>query len=80
MLLRETVWDVLTAIERWPSWNPDVKQHLESRSISPAPDDQGGAMRHAFMSIHKAFGTYLEGMTRVAETAQSRNPGACRRR
>jgi hypothetical protein len=21
----ETVWDVLTAIERWPSWNPDVK-------------------------------------------------------
>jgi uncharacterized protein YndB with AHSA1/START domain len=20
-----TVWDVLTAIERWPSWNPDVK-------------------------------------------------------
>jgi hypothetical protein len=21
----ETVWDVLTAIERWPSWNPDIK-------------------------------------------------------
>jgi hypothetical protein len=21
----ETVWDVLTAIDRWPSWNPDVK-------------------------------------------------------
>jgi hypothetical protein len=21
----ETVWDVLTDIERWPSWNPDVK-------------------------------------------------------
>jgi uncharacterized protein YndB with AHSA1/START domain len=21
----ETVWDVLTAIERWPSWNPEVK-------------------------------------------------------
>jgi hypothetical protein len=21
----ETVWDVLTEIERWPSWNPDVK-------------------------------------------------------
>jgi uncharacterized protein YndB with AHSA1/START domain len=22
---RELVWDVLTGIERWPSWNPDVK-------------------------------------------------------
>jgi uncharacterized protein YndB with AHSA1/START domain len=22
----ETVWDVLTAIERWPTWNPDVRQ------------------------------------------------------
>ena len=21
----ETVWDVLSAIDRWPSWNPDVK-------------------------------------------------------
>jgi uncharacterized protein YndB with AHSA1/START domain len=21
----ETVWDVLTDLERWPSWNPDVK-------------------------------------------------------
>jgi uncharacterized protein YndB with AHSA1/START domain len=21
----EVAWDVLTAIERWPSWNPDVK-------------------------------------------------------
>jgi uncharacterized protein YndB with AHSA1/START domain len=21
----EVVWDVLTAFERWPSWNPDVK-------------------------------------------------------
>jgi uncharacterized protein YndB with AHSA1/START domain len=21
----ETVWDVLTAFDRWPSWNPDVK-------------------------------------------------------
>lgn len=21
----EAVWDVLTAIEQWPSWNPDVK-------------------------------------------------------
>ncbi|MGH3034599.1 MAG: SRPBCC family protein, partial [Gaiellaceae bacterium] len=21
----ETVWDVLTAVERWPTWNPDVK-------------------------------------------------------
>ena len=37
-------------------------------------------MRHAFMSIHKAFGTYLEGMTRVAERAEPWNLGACRRR
>jgi hypothetical protein len=22
---REVVWDVLTSIEHWPSWNPDVK-------------------------------------------------------
>jgi hypothetical protein len=22
---REVVWDVLTGIEHWPSWNPDVK-------------------------------------------------------
>jgi uncharacterized protein YndB with AHSA1/START domain len=22
----EAAWDVLTAIERWPSWNPDVKE------------------------------------------------------
>jgi len=22
---REVVWDVLTGIERWPSWNPEVK-------------------------------------------------------
>jgi uncharacterized protein YndB with AHSA1/START domain len=22
----EGAWDVLTAIERWPSWNPDVKE------------------------------------------------------
>jgi hypothetical protein len=21
----ETVWDVLTAVERWPAWNPEVK-------------------------------------------------------
>jgi uncharacterized protein YndB with AHSA1/START domain len=21
----EAVWEVLTAFERWPSWNPDVK-------------------------------------------------------
>jgi uncharacterized protein YndB with AHSA1/START domain len=23
--VREVVWDVLTGIEQWPSWNPDVK-------------------------------------------------------
>lgn len=23
---REAAWHVLTAIERWPSWNPDVKE------------------------------------------------------
>jgi hypothetical protein len=37
-------------------------------------------MRDAFMSIHKASGTYLEGMTRVAERAEPWDPGACRRR
>ncbi len=21
----ETLWDILTAFERWPTWNPDVK-------------------------------------------------------
>jgi len=21
----ETVWEILTAVDRWPSWNPDVK-------------------------------------------------------
>jgi hypothetical protein len=37
-------------------------------------------MRQAFMSIDKAFVTYSEGMTRVAERAESWNLGACRRR
>jgi hypothetical protein len=37
-------------------------------------------MRHTLMSIHRGFETYLEGMTRVAERAEPRNPGACRRR
>ena len=23
--VREVVWEVLTGIEHWPSWNPDVK-------------------------------------------------------
>src|SRR6266511_945902 len=42
--------------------------------------DQGEEMRHAFMSIRKAFGTYSEGMTRVAERTEPWDPGACRRR
>ncbi len=37
-------------------------------------------MRAAFMSIEKAFGTYSEGMTHVAENAQLGDPCACRRR
>ena len=37
-------------------------------------------MRAAVMSIQKAFVTYSEGMTRGAEAAEPRNPGACRRR
>lgn len=37
-------------------------------------------MRITLMSIQKGFETYLEGMTRVAERAESRNLGACRRR
>jgi len=36
-------------------------------------------MRQAFMSIEKAFGTYSEGMTHVAEDAELGDPGACRR-
>jgi hypothetical protein len=37
-------------------------------------------MREAFMSTDKAFRTYSEGMTHVAENAQPGDPGACRRR
>ncbi len=37
-------------------------------------------MRQAFMSIDQAFTTYSEGMTHVAEKAQSRDPGTRRRR
>jgi uncharacterized protein YndB with AHSA1/START domain len=30
----ETVWDVLTDLERWPSWNPDVKSMSFSGAIA----------------------------------------------
>ena len=29
-----TVWDVLTAVERWPSWNPDVKSATLDGSLA----------------------------------------------
>jgi uncharacterized protein YndB with AHSA1/START domain len=36
----ERVWDVLTAIERWPAWNPDVK------SVSmDGPVERGSSFR-----------------------------------
>jgi hypothetical protein len=47
---------------------------------SGAPRRRRSDMRHAFRSIQTSLGIYSEGMTRVAETAQPRNPGACRRR
>jgi hypothetical protein len=31
----ETVWDVLTAIDRWPAWNPDVKSVSMEGSLAP---------------------------------------------
>jgi uncharacterized protein YndB with AHSA1/START domain len=31
---RELVWDVLTAIDRWPSWNPDVKSVAMSGEVA----------------------------------------------
>jgi hypothetical protein len=37
-------------------------------------------MRQAFTSIEMAFGTYPWDVARVAENAQSGDPGACRRR
>jgi len=30
----EIVWDVLTAIDRWPSWNPDVKAVSMSGAVT----------------------------------------------
>ena len=36
-------------------------------------------MRQAFTSIEMAYGTYSEGVARVAEDAQLGDPGACRR-
>ena len=31
----ETVWDVLTTIEDWPSWNPDVKTASIDGAVAP---------------------------------------------
>jgi hypothetical protein len=31
----QTVWDVLTAIDRWPAWNPDVKSVSMERPVAP---------------------------------------------
>jgi uncharacterized protein YndB with AHSA1/START domain len=32
---RDTVWDVLTTFERWPTWNPDVKSVSMQGSVAP---------------------------------------------
>ena len=34
----ETVWDVLTAIEEWPSWNPDVKEASIEGAVAPGTE------------------------------------------
>jgi hypothetical protein len=31
----QTVWDVLTAIDRWPTWNPDVKSVSMEGPVAP---------------------------------------------
>lgn len=31
----QAVWEVLTAFERWPSWNPDVKSMTLEGAIAP---------------------------------------------
>jgi uncharacterized protein YndB with AHSA1/START domain len=31
----DTVWEVLTAIDDWPTWNPDVKEASLQGSLSP---------------------------------------------
>jgi uncharacterized protein YndB with AHSA1/START domain len=31
----EAVWEVLTAFERWPSWNPDVKSMTVREPVAP---------------------------------------------
>ncbi len=42
--------------------------------------DRGGVVRASAMSIEKAVMTYLKGWTLASQNAQSRDPGACRRR
>ena len=68
------------AFERLASIKHGLIRGLMIQASSSALIDQGADMRHTFMSIDKAFGTYSEGMTRVAERAEPWNPGACRRR
>ena len=34
----QIVWDVLTAIDRWPSWNPDVKAVSVSGAVAEGTD------------------------------------------
>jgi uncharacterized protein YndB with AHSA1/START domain len=33
--LPETVWSIMTAIKRWPEWNPEVKQAFMEGSFIP---------------------------------------------
>ena len=39
----DTVWDVLTAIDDWPTWNPDVKE----ASLNPLPRARNSGGRRA---------------------------------
>ena len=50
------------------------------RTAVLTPTEKGAPMRVAAIPNPKSLLTHLEGMTRVAEGAQPRNPGACRRR
>lgn len=31
---REIVWEILTAIDRWPEWNPDIKSVSMKRKLT----------------------------------------------
>ena len=41
----DTVWDVLTAIDDWPTWNPDVKE-ASLGTLAPAQFPVEGGPGH----------------------------------